>query len=886
MICFVSKIIRLATCLCLVLVIAACTGSDIDEMVSEGNSYLEGQNYQGAIVVFKNVLEKDPSQMAARLGLGRAYLMSGKLELAEKTFEKYQKQNPYDTSVLLDVARLHAAMGRINPALDNLNAFIKAVPDSAEGYEALGIIETARKNYTAAETALNKALQIEPGRVKTNIALAKMYVDQKRFDDAQKALALVFEKDPTNKGALYIDAAVAAAFGDDVRLRKTYAIIAEHYPDEAFAQYMVAKAMLSDKEYDKALAIAQTLEKKFPSEPYAAKIRGMAAFFRGSYIDSIRYLRTALTKRREIDTYYYLGLSHYGEKDLESALTELRYVADGAPKDTRALEMISLIYLQQRRLKESIVEAEKLIAINPDNAVARSILSDAYIVSGDTSKALTELDKISEIRPEDYSASIKKGQLYLAQGDMKNTEEAFQEALQSAPDVVRPRLILASFYVRSGKRDSAMRILEEGISGKKTDAPLYYSLASIHLMNNDRKAAVELLDKAKAADASDPASYSVLASIRLAENDPVAALAEYDALLAKRPAYLGALLEKAAIYEAMGKQAESDANYQEAMKSGSAVAYRGYAASLAKRGEMEEALKTVELGLAQSPFAGPLLGLKADLLLRLKRYDDALSMCRELEARQENSSVGLEIKTRMMMGDHKGALRVAKQFSEFSPKNPEGYQAVSRVHLEAGEPDQAIAALEEGLTKVGPEPPLLLALGRLHTTLGNHDKAIAYIDAALKKDPKLVIGYTAKGDVLLAQGKRDKAVENYTKALEITEAFVPALNNLAMIYADMPGKAPESLRLAYTAYTRAPWNPAVLDTFGYSFMKNGKNEEAVKVLEKAVGISGNNAATLYHLALAYNATGQNDKARATLQECLKHADSQQTELAQTLLNSL
>lgn len=880
------KIASMVACFVLVVMLSACNGGDLEAMVAEGDRYMAEQNYQGAIVIYKTVLEKDPGRMAARLGLGRAYLMSGKIELAETNLEKYRKQNPYDKSVLIDMARLHASMGRNLSAQESLGEFLEAFPDSAEGHEAKGILDMADKNPASAEAELLRALQIEPGRVSASVVLAKVYAEQKRFDEATPIVRSVLEKDPVNKGALYLDASIAAATGNEERMMKAYATLAETYPNEAIAEYMVAKGMLSRKEYDRADTVGQGMIGKFPAEPYGLKIRGLVAFFRGEYASAITFFSGALNKRRDVESFFYLGLSHYGSGNLESALTELRMAADGAPGDTRSLEMISLIYLQQGRIAESIAEAEKVIALNPENAVARTILSDALVASGNSEKALQELERVTELKPEDYGASIKKGLLHMSMGDMGGTEDALQAALNSAPDNTRPRLVLASFYLRSGNRAKAMQTLEQGLNGSPEDASLYIPMARMLLLENKRQEAVGLLAKAKAADPADPAAYSTMATIRLAENDAAGAMAEYDTLLANRPEYADALLQKAAILEAMGRQEDADACYTAALPKGGVKAHFGYAASLIKRGDAEGALSVVERGLALVPLESRLVGLKADLLLRLKRFEDVLALCRDMEMRQSGSSVGLEIRTRLMMGDAKGAQRVARQLCEFSPRNPEGYQALANVHLASGQIDEAVAALEEGVEKAGPEPGLFLALGKLHAGKGDMDKAIAYLDAALKRDPKFVVGHTAKGDVLMAQGKRDKAIESYTKALEIADAFVPALNNLAMVYADMPGKAPESLRLAYTAYSRAPWDPSVLDTFGYSFIRNGKHDEAVKVLEKAAQIAGDNPTVLYHLGLAYSGAGNAGRAREVLQECLKHAGPKEAEAANALLKSL
>jgi len=61
----------------------------------------------------------------------------------------------------------------------------------------------------------------------------------------------------------------------------------------------------------------------------------------------------------------------------------------------------------------------------------------------------------------------------------------------------------------------------------------------------------------------------------------------------------------------------------------------------------------------------------------------------------------------------------------------------------------------------------------------------------------------------------------------------------------------------------------VLDTLGYSLLKNGRGKEARKVLEKASALLSKNPTISYHLALADYAAGDSKKAIARMQNTLK-----------------
>jgi FimV-like protein len=92
--------------------------------------------------------------------------------------------------------------------------------------------------------------------------------------------------------------------------------------------------------------------------------------------------------------------------------------------------------------------------------------------------------------------------------------------------------------------------------------------------------------------------------------------------------------------------------------------------------------------------------------------------------------------------------------------------------------------------------------------------------------------------------------------------------------------------MALTAFKLEPGNGGVTDTLGYALLKNGRGEDARKVLEKAVAILPNNPTVNYHLALAYRETGDKAKATATLRKALQLGKFPEEQDAKILLAQL
>ncbi|MCE5312461.1 MAG: tetratricopeptide repeat protein, partial [Nitrospiraceae bacterium] len=96
----------------------------------------------------------------------------------------------------------------------------------------------------------------------------------------------------------------------------------------------------------------------------------------------------------------------------------------------------------------------------------------------------------------------------------------------------------------------------------------------------------------------------------------------------------------------------------------------------------------------------------------------------------------------------------------------------------------------------------------------------------------------------------------------------------------------KALELAVKAYNLAPERAEVQDTLGYAFLKNNKNQDALKIMKNAVAIAPENSTIQYHLALAYRANGDKAMAIDALQKALKSRNFAEAKEAEKLLADL
>jgi len=112
-------------------------------------------------------------------------------------------------------------------------------------------------------------------------------------------------------------------------------------------------------------------------------------------------------------------------------------------------------------------------------------------------------------------------------------------------------------------------------------------------------------------------------------------------------------------------------------------------------------------------------------------------------------------------------------------------------------------------------------------------------------------------------GRVDEAAGIYESILQRRPQDISVLNNLATVLAEQPARRDDALRYVDRAIAAAGPKAALLDTKGTILLLDGKAREAVGLLEEASAVVSD-PRYLFHLALAYQRTGDPDKARVVL----------------------
>lgn len=219
----------------------------------------------------------------------------------------------------------------------------------------------------------------------------------------------------------------------------------------------------------------------------------------------------------------------------------------------------------------------------------------------------------------------------------------------------------------------------------------------------------------------------------------------------------------------------------------------------------------------------------------------------------------------------------------------------------AGEPAEALAVVDQALSRapdddalLGEKGRILLALGRFDegasvlrglldapralagrhgqvalafSEASRHDEASRVAAEALAKHPRHVGLLLAAARVSEAAGRREEAESRFRAALALEPDSPIVLNALGYSLADWNVKLDEAQRLLRRAVEARPHEAAYLDSLGWAMHRLGKHDESVLHLEAALA-RDRDPVILAHLGHVRVAQNRPSEARSLFEEAL------------------
>lgn len=876
----------LAIFLLLPVFVLACSNRSREDMLQEGVRLRSEGNFQGAVVLLKNALEKDPNYFEARYELAESYLLSGNLEKAEREYQKVGLQAPSLPELPLKLAEVYVRTERADLAVAQIEKYLSGHPDSPRAADLLGQALALKGETQKAVGHFRRAIQLDPRNAQARQHLAEVFVRNGEESPARELLTELLEEDKNNRPALYLLARLEVSLGKRGRALEIYHQLAQTDPADARALYLAGLHHLEGGEIPEGERCADALLANFPKLAGGSLLKGMALYLKGDPGGAITHLQQSLKAGTNPAAWYYLGLSYYRLEKLELALNQFQRMLDQQPDATQPRLMVAMTLLKQQRLDEAVTEAERVLQRDGTSGLAYNILGSAWMVQGKFDAAMAAFEKATELNPGLVDVHLKKGLFHASRGNPARAEDELTTALNAAPQILDTRLFLAAHYLRQKNYPAALNTLKKGLNGKESDALLYNFMAAAYFAQLQPEEAIACLQRAKAANPGFFTAHFNLGAYHATRGEYEKALEEYAAVLRQDPVQLQALLLSGRVMEMTGQSEKAIDFFRRAADTGKSEGQLALAEHLLSEAKAEECLEVLTKAQQARPEDASLLDFQGQALLRLGRHAEAATAFAKLDRVSPGRGVAGQVQAHLLGGDVARAEALARGLTVQQPSSPAGYLLLASINEHRGDIPGALEVLEKGWNNNRRAPLLVMRMAGLHERSGEFDRARRLYEELLRQSPNDYPVVFALGALHDRQGNKREAERRYREVLALKEDFVPVLNNLAYLYAENFDRKQEALELAGSAYRHAPGSPLVMDTLGYVLLLNNRAEEARQMLEKAVEKLPGNPTVFYHLALACQKLGKKDEAVAYLKKALTLGEFPEIRQTRTLLEKL
>jgi tetratricopeptide (TPR) repeat protein len=140
-------------------------------------------------------------------------------------------------------------------ATEIFEAYLERKPGNAWGYYMLGLSAWKSGDFPKSEKAFEKALSIDPNHVKSLVNASRLFIDQKRYDDAVDRLTRAAEIDPESAEVQRLIARTYSDQGKTEEAMEAYRRAIDLNEADAWSMNNLGLLLLEAKRTDEALPL-------------------------------------------------------------------------------------------------------------------------------------------------------------------------------------------------------------------------------------------------------------------------------------------------------------------------------------------------------------------------------------------------------------------------------------------------------------------------------------------------------------------------------------------------------------------------------------------------------------------------------------------------------
>ena len=566
-------------------------------------------NVAPAIISLEQLTQQQPQIVSARLLLADAYRAQGRPDSAVQIYRELEKAYPQNPQVPLLLGTAFLQQKKNTEARMEFDHALELAPDYLPALEQAVNLDLMEKQYAAAqqrvqqqagqnpkaaalqlllakvlvargdtnqaESALLKAIELQPDSQLAYLMLAQLYTaanqNQKALADLQAALA----KNPKDVAALMLMGITYSAEKDYKDARDAYEKLLAIAPNNGVAINNLACLYAEHLgQFDKAYQLARQARNLAPTDPSIADTLGWILYQKGQYSSALSLLRESADKLYAVpEAQFHLGMTYYMMGDEANARTAFQRALlpnEDFPQKNECNQCLAVLAIDAKTAgPDTRAWLEKRTANQPNDPVALARLAAIYQREGTMDKAIATYEAALQANPQNVMAMVNLARLYAPQDPQKafNLAKAAYKLTPNDPLVTHT---LGRLAFLTGDYEWSLNLLQLTAQVQPQNPEVLYDLGEAFYSVGrvpDARIAVQNALQTGAAFSRTNEAKRFLAMTDLADKpaQALAAQSQVEAILKSVPDYVPALMVKAAIAEQKPDLATAGRTYEDVL---------------------------------------------------------------------------------------------------------------------------------------------------------------------------------------------------------------------------------------------------------------------------------------------------------------------------------
>ncbi len=777
--------------------------------------------WEESAAVYERALQLNDEDTHSWIGVGQAYLQLQAPQKALHALDTARKQYKGTAFPYLLLAETYQQLGR-NVEATQTYEHVMTVDPSARALFGLAETMVAQGQKDSARDYFAQVIAEDPTCVAAYCALAELDAEAKEFAAARTNFEQAIEKGERT-AATYTGLADAAFALDDREVALwAYRQSAELTPDDSYIHTQIGQLLSKEAAWGEAQrAFEQTLQ--FDATHADAQFGLARTLWRQKKYEAARiaFERSAELSPDHLATLVGLGRVQLAQNNLTEAKAALEHALSLPPTNARLIALAKAglgdIAHHQRRYESALNWYGEARRLNPQAKVSPRKLGDAFLHTGKIVEAQRYYEAALQIDGRDVQANIGIGRTYLKLGEEKKAETAFQWAIGLDPSQAAPYLPLGKLLAQRGELDKARETLDRAAELEPHNPDVYITRGEVYRQLGLGDDALAAYDAALMYDRRSVAAYLGKADVLMALGRYAEAQQTFEQATAYDEQNVEAWRGLGAVRLALNDFAGSELAYRMAAEHDAADvdSLLGLGNARMKQQQLDKAIRTFTQACELAPdnltahlALGAVYVANLEAENAVAAYEQAVVLAEGSAEAQSGYGTAL-----LALQQYAAAQIAFEQALAIEPERVAAHCGLGDVSLALRGAVVAEVHYQEALALDPDFAPALRGMGDMHLKSGDPELALPYYQAALEKNPQLYGALKGAGFSALMLSEIEEAINYFEPAVQRKENDIELVVALGEAY-EAVRDGERALEMYQLADYLEPRNPMIMTLLG------------------------------------------------------------------------